>query len=284
MRDLNVRTNLIAVGDKPAKLAKLTVTDNGTYTPTYPIEGYDEVEVEVPEPPPVILEDLNVTENGTYDPADYMADGFSEVTVDVPSGGPNEFYLIDPEIISTPSSVTDSSSGRLSKISPYAILWQETYNNFDYVNVNDEYFTRIHGSNSSRAFYTKIPKTAKRIEISGYNNQQSSFTYLTFYILAGPDPSPSGIYGGQYNCNILEDFHAAQYSGYSTEQLNSQLYFTRTGSGPKKIDDQVLIIDVEGMYQDGIITDDFWLGCSCCDIEFYCRYIKVVLDDGGHAQ
>ena len=84
MRDLNVRTNLIAVGDKPAKLAKLTVTDNGTYTPTYPIEGYDEVKVEIPEPPPVILEDLNVTENGTYDPADYMADGFSEVTVNVP--------------------------------------------------------------------------------------------------------------------------------------------------------------------------------------------------------
>ena len=92
MRDLNVRTNLIAVGDKPAKLAKLTVTDNGTYTPTYPIEGYDEVKVEIPEPPPVILEDLNVTENGTYDPADYMADGFNIVKVEVPEAELDDFY------------------------------------------------------------------------------------------------------------------------------------------------------------------------------------------------
>lgn len=83
MRDLNVRTNLIAVGDKPAKLTKLVASDNGTYTPTYPIEGYDEVEVEIPEPAPVILESLTATENGTYDPEDYMADGFSEVTVNV---------------------------------------------------------------------------------------------------------------------------------------------------------------------------------------------------------
>ena len=84
MRDLNVRTNLIAVGDRPAVLEELTVTDNGTYTPTAPVEGFSKVEVEIPEPPPVILEDLNVTENGTYDPEDYMADGFSEVTVNVP--------------------------------------------------------------------------------------------------------------------------------------------------------------------------------------------------------
>ena len=86
MRDLTVRTNLIAVGDRPAVLEELTVTDNGTYTPTAPVEGFSKVEVEIPEPPPVILEDLNVTENGTYYPEDYMADGFSEVTVEVPSG------------------------------------------------------------------------------------------------------------------------------------------------------------------------------------------------------
>ena len=81
MRDLNVRTNLIAVGDKPAKLAKLNVTDNGTYTPTYPIEGYDEVEVTVPGD---ILNPIEVTENGTYYPSDYDSDGFSLVIVNLP--------------------------------------------------------------------------------------------------------------------------------------------------------------------------------------------------------
>lgn len=56
---------------------KLTVTENGKYTPPAEIDGYNEVDVNV-QPN---LTSINITANGTYTPTD--TDGFNEVNVAV---------------------------------------------------------------------------------------------------------------------------------------------------------------------------------------------------------
>ena len=58
-------------------LDKLTVTENGKYTPPAEIDGYNEVDVNV-QPN---LTSINITANGTYTPTD--TDGFNEVNVAV---------------------------------------------------------------------------------------------------------------------------------------------------------------------------------------------------------
>ena len=58
------------------KLEELTVTENGVYTPSSDIDGYNEVNVNV-QP---TLEQLTVTENGVYTPS---SDGFNKVNVNV---------------------------------------------------------------------------------------------------------------------------------------------------------------------------------------------------------
>ena len=64
---------------EPPILDTLNVTENGTYTPPSGVDGFNEVNVDVPTPSP-ILETLNVTENGTYTPPSGV-DGFNEVNV-----------------------------------------------------------------------------------------------------------------------------------------------------------------------------------------------------------
>lgn len=58
----------------------LNVYENGVYNAVPPMSGFNPVNVAVPAK---VLVPLVVTENGTYDPADYQADGFSSVEVDV---------------------------------------------------------------------------------------------------------------------------------------------------------------------------------------------------------
>ena len=60
----------------------LSVSANGTYTPSEGIDGYSQVVVDVPAPQ-FITETLNVSENGTYNPGEGI-DGYSQVVVDVP--------------------------------------------------------------------------------------------------------------------------------------------------------------------------------------------------------
>ena len=62
-------------------LESLIATENGVYTPSEGVDGYDQVTVDVPIPAP-ILSVLNVTENGNYLPPSGV-DGFSAVNVAV---------------------------------------------------------------------------------------------------------------------------------------------------------------------------------------------------------
>ena len=59
----------------------LEVTENGTYTPAPGVDGYNIVEVNVPNTP-VVVQQLEITENGIYNAPDGV-DGFNQVTVNV---------------------------------------------------------------------------------------------------------------------------------------------------------------------------------------------------------
>ena len=60
----------------------LNVSVNGTYTPSEGVDGYSQVNVNVPAPQ-FVTETLNVSANGTYNPGEGV-DGYSQVVVDVP--------------------------------------------------------------------------------------------------------------------------------------------------------------------------------------------------------
>ena len=62
----------------------LSVSANGTYTPGQGIDGYSQVNVNVPIPQ-FVTEPLNVSANGTYTPGEGV-DVYSQVVVDVPIG------------------------------------------------------------------------------------------------------------------------------------------------------------------------------------------------------
>ena len=69
----------VNVPQREPVVESLSVTDNGTYTPSAGVDGYNSVEVNVLP----TLESLSVTDNGTYTPSTGK-DGFDSVTVDVP--------------------------------------------------------------------------------------------------------------------------------------------------------------------------------------------------------
>ena len=66
-------------------LETLEVTENGTYTPSNGVDGFNSVVVEVPTPE-VVLQDKTIKENGTF-MADDGFDGLGQVIVDILSAG-----------------------------------------------------------------------------------------------------------------------------------------------------------------------------------------------------
>lgn len=73
----------IEPGPEPTPVSRLMVTENGTYTASGTLIGYNPVVVDVPDPE---LEELTATSNGVYTPTAY---GYSQVTVNVSAGGGN---------------------------------------------------------------------------------------------------------------------------------------------------------------------------------------------------
>ena len=83
MQEVNL-IGIISVGGGGSLpvLETLNVNTNGTYTPPSGVDGYNEVNVNVPIPAPV-LETLNIISNGSYTPPSGV-DGYNEVNVNVP--------------------------------------------------------------------------------------------------------------------------------------------------------------------------------------------------------
>lgn len=86
-------------------LDSLTVTQNGSYTPTEGVDGFSDVTVNVPERIPV-TESLSVTENGTYEPSEGI-DGYDRVVVGVPPTIPD----IEPLMVTANGTYTASGDG-----------------------------------------------------------------------------------------------------------------------------------------------------------------------------
>lgn len=78
-------------GGKEPVVEALNVTANGSYTAPSGVDGYNPVEVNVPQREPV-LESLSVTENGTYN-APSNIDGYNTVSVNVPEKTLNKASL-----------------------------------------------------------------------------------------------------------------------------------------------------------------------------------------------
>lgn len=73
-----------------------------------------------PEPDPPVLVQLTATENGEYDPADYEADGFSSVSVEVPAA-PSAIYT------NTPAGVYEPFKFEVGASKQLAIIGNTTY-------------------------------------------------------------------------------------------------------------------------------------------------------------
>lgn len=66
-----------------SNLGNATFTANGRYTPTAPLDGWNEVEVDISGAP--TLGDKTIIQNGTYEASADNYDGYYRVTVNVPS-------------------------------------------------------------------------------------------------------------------------------------------------------------------------------------------------------
>ena len=68
-----------------AVLTEKTITSNGTYNAASDqADGYSKVTVNVPSQSPTLIT-KNITSNGTYNAASDQADGYSSVTVNIPA-------------------------------------------------------------------------------------------------------------------------------------------------------------------------------------------------------
>lgn len=74
-----VRALMSGAGSAPV-LESLYATENGNYTPSQGVDGFDEVTVAVPAP---VITTKNIIANGTYNAVDDGAVGYSSVTVNV---------------------------------------------------------------------------------------------------------------------------------------------------------------------------------------------------------
>lgn len=81
----------------PPILVPIEITENGEYYPEdYEADGFNEISVEVPDPQPPVLVPLVAIENGEYSPLDYEADGFGEVSVAVPIPSAGKYQEVVP--------------------------------------------------------------------------------------------------------------------------------------------------------------------------------------------
>lgn len=183
-RELEVKTNGVysTIGYDKVKVATKTKTDpvletitiesNGHYEPAEGVDGYNNIDVNVPTPEPK-LETLNVTDNGTYD-APAEIDGYNKVVVDVPSevNDPFGFDTIGytPETMPIIKDAVDYAKRIKDE-------WDPNTDNLDYkwyLNNDIQYMPVIDTSNvksCNRTFYgaTRLIYTPHSMDLSKCN-------------------------------------------------------------------------------------------------------------------
>ena len=93
----------------PARLRTMTVTSNDTYTPGSSYYGIGSITVNVPQTT-ATLGTKSITSNGTYNASSDGYDGFSSVTVSVPTSGGGHDTVTGSQIDLNGSSASTSSS------------------------------------------------------------------------------------------------------------------------------------------------------------------------------
>lgn len=88
VQDVNGELVQFTQGKGESVLESLEVTENGTYTPSEGVDGFNVVSVDVPAPE-IKLQTKTITENGTYT-ADSFYDGLKQVVVDVAGAGASD--------------------------------------------------------------------------------------------------------------------------------------------------------------------------------------------------
>lgn len=92
VQDVNGELVEFTQGKGNPTLETLEVTENGTYTPSEGVDGFNNVVVEVPTPE-ITLQDKTITENGTFT-ADEGFDGLGSVTVAVEGASSNDVRYV----------------------------------------------------------------------------------------------------------------------------------------------------------------------------------------------
>ena len=105
---------------------QLSVTENGTYSEAG--KAYSPVIVEVPDP---VLKTKSITDNGTYNASEDNADGYSQVSVNVPL--PQNAYLLKsvPNLPQPIASFTDGAENMPLKSLEVAIEPQQDLHGYD---------------------------------------------------------------------------------------------------------------------------------------------------------
>lgn len=93
-------------GGREPIVEAIAITENGTYTPSEGIDGFNEVNVNVPIPT-FTTEELSATANGEYTPT---TDGYSKVTVAVPTPEPN-LQVKNIEIVENGTHIISADDG-----------------------------------------------------------------------------------------------------------------------------------------------------------------------------
>ena len=149
------------------------------------------------------LEILTVTENGTYTPNDGV-DGFSEVIVEVPTGGGTDDSEIEAFVGLLENTTTDFTSDRVKSLSQYAFAYRTELKTLSLPNLKSSN-TRVF-SNCESLVSLSIPN------MSGYTYQ-----YMAAYC------------GALQTADVKQASYVSSYSFYSCANLK-KLEFNRVGT------------------------------------------------------